>query len=103
MPKLPKAYSEFLKMYPEVARAYQELGEAAAEAGPLDTKSRELVRLAIAVGSGWEGAVHSHTRRAWEAGATAEEIRQVVLLSVTTIGFPAMRAALSWVDDILES
>ena len=48
-----------------------------------------------------EGAVHSHTRRAIEAGCTAEEIRHVVLLAITTLGFPSMMKTLSWVDDIL--
>jgi len=44
--------------------------------------------------------VHSHTRRSLEAGATIDECRHVVLLSLTTIGFPAMMAALSWVEDV---
>ena len=71
-------------------------------AGPLDRKTRELVRLAIVVGARHEGAVHSHTRRALESGATAAEIRHVVLLSVTSMGFPNMMAAMSWVDDVLQ-
>jgi alkylhydroperoxidase/carboxymuconolactone decarboxylase family protein YurZ len=35
-----------------------------------------------------------------EAGATIDECRHVVLLATTTIGFPAMMAALSWVEDV---
>jgi hypothetical protein len=34
----------------------------------------------MAIGARLEGAVHSHTRRALEARATAEEIYHVVLL-----------------------
>ena len=41
-----------------------------------------------------------HARRSLEAGATLDECRHVVLLALTTIGFPAMMAALSWVEDI---
>jgi alkylhydroperoxidase/carboxymuconolactone decarboxylase family protein YurZ len=48
-----------------------------------------------------EGALHSHTRRAVEAGCSAAEIRQVVVLSTTTLGFPAMMKALSCAEDIL--
>ena len=48
-----------------------------------------------------EGAVHSHTRRAVEAGCTSAEIRQVALLGTTTIGFPSMMKTLSWVEDII--
>jgi len=101
MPKLPKRYTAFLNAYPDVAKAYHELGDACSQAGPLNEKTRALVRLGIAIGRQHEGAVHSHARKALEAGASAKEIRHAVILSTTTIGFPAMMAALSWVDDIL--
>src|SRR5512134_3829337 len=82
--KLPKRYLQFQQDYPAVFKAYKDLGNAAGTAGPLDAKTRELVRLAIAIGSRHEGAVHSHTRRALEAGVTADEIRHAVLLSITS-------------------
>jgi len=102
MAQLPKRYTDFLATYPKVAKAYHDLGDACSQAGPLEEKVRALVRLGIAVGRQHEGAVHSHARKALEAGASAKEIRHAVLLSTTTIGFPAMMAALSWVDDVLE-
>lgn len=100
MPKIPGWYTEQRKKYPKVFDAYEELGEACQKSGPLDGKTRALVKLAIAVGTRHEGAVHSHARRSLEAGATLDECRHVVLLALTTIGFPAMMAALSWVEDI---
>ena len=69
--------------------------------GRLADKTRALVKLAIAVGGQMEGAVHSHTRRAVEAGCSAEEIYHVVLLGTTTLGFPTMMKTFSWVDDVL--
>lgn len=48
-----------------------------------------------------EGAVHSHARKCLAAGATAAEIRHAALQATTTIGFPSMMAALSWIDDVL--
>jgi alkylhydroperoxidase/carboxymuconolactone decarboxylase family protein YurZ len=99
--KIPKRFLKFQKDYPGVAKGYEQLGAAARKAGPLDAKTRALVGLAIAVGARHEGAVHSHTRKALEAGCSAKEIRHAVLLSVTTMGFPNMMAALSWVDDVL--
>jgi 4-carboxymuconolactone decarboxylase len=101
MRKIPKRFLKFQKDYPAVAEAYTQLGVAAKQAGPLNGKTRALIGLAIAVGARHEGAVHSHTRKALEAGCTKAEIRHVALLSVTTMGFPNMMAALSWVDDIL--
>jgi alkylhydroperoxidase/carboxymuconolactone decarboxylase family protein YurZ len=99
--KLPGRFVKFQKDYPEVYQAYDALGAATAAAGPLDGKTRALVKLGIAVGGQMEGAVHSHTRRAVEAGCSAEEIRHVVLLATTTLGFPTMMKALSWVEDIV--
>ena len=100
MTKTPGWYQEQRRKYPEVLKAYEDLGEACRKAGPLDEKTRALAKLAIAVGARLEGAVHSHVRRALEAGAALDECRHVVLLATTTIGFPSMMAALSWVEDV---
>src|SRR5882724_1203336 len=102
MPKVPGWYQEQRRKYPKMFKAYEELGEACQGAGPLDEKTRALVKLALAVGAGLEGGVHSHTRRSMDAGASAEECRHVVVLGTTTIGFPAMMAALSWVEDVVK-
>jgi alkylhydroperoxidase/carboxymuconolactone decarboxylase family protein YurZ len=53
-------------------------------------------------GANSRGAVMSQTRKALESGASKEEIAHVVLLSLTTIGFPNMIAAMGWVDEVLE-
>ena len=103
MADLPKHYRNFIENYPEVAKAYEALGDAVHTAGSLDSKSRALIKLAISIGARLEGAVHSHVRKALEAGCTPEEIRQVALLSLPTIGLPSMMAALSWIDDIIEN
>jgi alkylhydroperoxidase/carboxymuconolactone decarboxylase family protein YurZ len=101
--KLPGRFLKFQKDFPNVFAAYDALGQATAEAGPLDARTRALVKLAIAVGSQLEGAIHSHTRRAIEAGCAPEEVRQVILLATTTLGFPAMMKALSCAEDILNA
>lgn len=101
--KLPARYLQFQKDYPVVFQSYDALGTATAEAGPLDPKTRALVKLGIAIGGQMEGAMHSHTRRALEAGCAAAEIRHAVLLGTTTLGFPTMMKCLSWVDDILQA
>jgi alkylhydroperoxidase/carboxymuconolactone decarboxylase family protein YurZ len=101
--QIPTRFQQFGKKYPAIMRAYESLGAATQEAGPIDTKTRCLVKLAIATGALREGAVHSHARRALQAGCTHEEIRHVVLLATTTLGFPSMMAALSWVEDVLSA
>jgi len=101
--RLPKAYERFAREQPKIMRAYEDLGEVTMTTGPLDRRTAELVKLGIAVGSRQEGAVHAHTRRAREAGASEEEIRHAVRLSLTTLGFPGMMAAVTWTDEVLSA
>lgn len=103
MASLPKPYEAFKRAHTDVWKAYDQLGALIHGAGPLNKKNRELAKLALAIGAGLEGAVHSHTRRALEAGADPKEIYHVVLLGITTIGFPATMAAMTWVGDDLKS
>lgn len=101
MSDIPKPFRNFTEEYPEVAESYAQLGHAVHNSGPLDQKTRELIKLAMSCGAQKEGAVHSHTRKALEAGCTEAEIKQVVLLLLPTLGMPSMMAAMTWVNDIL--
>lgn len=96
-------FQRFSKQYPDVAAAYAALGKATKAAGPLDDRTRALVKLAIAVGAWREGAVHSTAGRALAAGCSAAEIRHVVVLATTALGFPSMMATMRWIDDVLGS
>jgi alkylhydroperoxidase/carboxymuconolactone decarboxylase family protein YurZ len=98
---LPAFAGSIARRFPKVWDAYTKLGEEAAAAGPLSERERRLVKLALAVGSGSEGATHSHARQALAEGIAAAEIRHVALLAMTTTGWPAGAAALSWLDDVL--
>ena len=99
---LPKIYEKFSSKFPKVFKDYQHLGKTCRESGPLEQKYQDLANLGIAIGANSRGAVMSQTRKALESGASKGEIAQVVLLSLTTIGFPKMIAALGWVDEVLE-
>jgi 4-carboxymuconolactone decarboxylase len=98
---LPKAFVAFGKRHGEVAGAYEALASACHEAGPLTERERSLVKLAIAVGMRHEGAVHAQVRKGLETGIEPEAMRHVALLALTTMGFPNMMAALTWMDDLL--
>jgi len=100
---LPRTYTDFQDQHPELIRAYEELGAACRAAGPLDRKSASLVKLAIAIGAGLEGGTHSAVRKALQAGCTRDELIHVAILATTTLGFPAMMRARSWVKDITDS
>jgi 4-carboxymuconolactone decarboxylase len=100
---IPKKFKKFTEDYPVIAEAYENLGNAVHNAGPLDDKTRALIKIAISTGARLEGAVHSHVRKAVKAGVTREEMHHAALLSLPTIGLPSMMAALSWIDDIFDN
>jgi AhpD family alkylhydroperoxidase len=100
-----KPHDHYLRLkerHGDLIAAVEALGTTARQAGPLDEKTIQLVQLAASAASGSHGSTHSHTVRALEAGATPEEIRHAVIVLTSTIGFPAVSAALFWVEDILE-
>ncbi|HUI89033.1 MAG TPA: carboxymuconolactone decarboxylase family protein [Anaerolineales bacterium] len=96
MSRLPKPYQQFRRKHPEVYRAYENLGEAIAGSGPLDAKTRELIKLGMAAATKSESAVQSHVHRALDAGASAAEIEHALMLGIHIYGFSAMMAARTW-------
>ena len=92
---------KFAEEFPEVWTAYQKLGETASGSGPIDAATRRLIKLALSIGAQSEGAVHSHVRQAVEEGISTETVRQVPILAITTLGFPAAMAGMTWVNDIV--
>lgn len=99
--ELPGHARHVAETQPALWEAYQKLGEACAEAGPLSGASAQQVKLAMAIGAGLEGAVHSHVRRALAEGVEPDALRHIAYLAVTTLGFPRAVAALSWVEDVI--
>jgi len=97
----PKKYRDFIERFPKLGEAWEAIHAAEAE-GPLDTRTARLVKLAVAIGALKEGAVHAAARKALKAGATAEEMHQVVVLATATLGMPSTVAAYCWVQDVLE-
>ncbi len=98
-----KQYHKIKERHPELLEAVDALGTAVGKTGPLSRKTRHLIQLAAAAAIRSEGAVHSHARRAVSAGASPEEVRHAILLLTSTIGFPTVMAAMTWVDDVLEA
>ncbi|EDM66135.1 MAG: carboxymuconolactone decarboxylase family protein [Moritella sp.] len=94
-------YLKIKQRHPELINAVESLGKAAKQSGPIDEKTAQLIQLAAAAAIRSEGAVHSHTKRALEAGASVDEIRHALLLLTSTLGFPCVMAAMSWADEKL--
>lgn len=97
-----KHYLELAASFPEVLSAVEKLGETVRSAGPVDRKTSELIQLAAAAATHSTGSVRSHARKALRAGADKKEIEHSLLLLISTIGFPQVAAAMSWVQDIID-
>ena len=100
--ELPKTFKSIVKLYPEVWEAHEKLTKACAEAGPLNRKTRELIKVGISVGAGLETATQRHAIMAKENGAKDAEIYQTVLMAMTTCGHPKTAAGWAWVRSALD-
>lgn len=74
---------------PATMKAFAGLAMAATATGALDTKTKELMALAIGIAVHCAGCVAYHTRAALKAGATREEIAETVALALYMGGGPA--------------
>jgi len=97
--KVPPFVADFRTTHAEVWESFNALADKCHNAGPLDEKTRRLVKVALSVGAGLEGGTHSAVRNARAAGITDEELTHVCVLAITTLGFPAAMRALTWVSD----
>jgi AhpD family alkylhydroperoxidase len=96
--KKPEHYLKLIEQHPEFMQAVEALGRATQGAGPLDAKTLQLIQLGAAAAQRSEGSTLSHVRRAMAAGASAEEIRHALISLTSTVGFPTVAAALSWIE-----
>lgn len=98
--KPPRTYNAFVEEFPMLGEAWEAM-RAAEKEGPFNEREMRLLKLAIAIGSGKEGPVHSSVRKARSTGCSDAEIRHVVALAASTIGLPPAVAAYSWVVEEL--
>lgn len=75
---------------PETARAFGRLAGAATASHALDTKTKELIALAIGITARCDGCVGYHARAAGRHGAVREEIVDTIAMAVYMGGGPSM-------------
>ena len=97
--QLPKAVNQFRKRHPKVWKAFNELGERCHEAGPLDEKSRRLVKLAMSIGAGPGRRYALGGPKRTQSRVTPDEIDHVAVLAISTLGLPAATRAMTWISD----
>lgn len=79
----------------EIYAAYEEFGRLVHEqGGPLDEKSRWLIKVAVTTVGQQPLALRTHIRKALNDGCTVDEIEHAILLAAPSAGFPTMMEGL---------
>lgn len=89
------------KKSPEQLSKFMELLEAIKKPGYLDTKTKELIAVAIAVIAQCKWCIAFHVKMALDAGAKPEEIREAAWVAVLMGGGPQL-AYMQLVEKALE-
>ena len=94
---------ELRKRFPDVADGFQAgLRKAVDAAGPLDTRTRELILLAGYITARQSEGFKVHAGRALAAGATPEEVRHATVLVLgATAALEPVVDALIWADEVI--
>lgn len=75
---------------PGVAKGFGETARAAIGAGALDSKTKELIALAIGITARCDGCLAYHAKAAAKYGASREEILETIGVAVYMGGGPSM-------------
>ncbi|MFT5872009.1 MAG: 4-carboxymuconolactone decarboxylase [Clostridium sp.] len=87
----------------EIYDAYSNYGKLIHEkGGPLDAKTRWLIKIALSTDSQYEYALRTHILKALKSGCTKEEIEHAMLLVAPTSGFPKMMKGILILRDITD-
>ncbi|MFN3845042.1 MAG: carboxymuconolactone decarboxylase family protein [Paracoccaceae bacterium] len=81
------------KLIPHTTGAFGELSKAVKEIGPLSAKEKEYIALAIAISQRCEPCVNFHVEALMKAGASREELGDVLGMSIQMGGGPALMYA----------
>jgi AhpD family alkylhydroperoxidase len=86
---LSKLTAGYAKEAPEVATSFSGIAKAAINAGALESKTKELMALAIGIAARCDGCIGFHTQAAINYGATREEIVETISVAVYMGGGPS--------------
>ena len=88
-------YQIFQQESPEVAAAFNKLIETLAKPSALDGKTKQLLYIAMKIVTDDVGAAFMHVSFAKKAGATREELRETVVLTLTVVGLKGINTSLA--------
>jgi alkylhydroperoxidase/carboxymuconolactone decarboxylase family protein YurZ len=84
----------FYREAPEVSKAFDGLIEALKNTRGLDQKTKQLIYIGIKAALGDSSAVYYHVPMAKKAGATREEVKDTVLITLAVCGLQGVVSCL---------
>ena len=84
----------FQKEAPEVAEAFNGLIEALKSTKGLDSKTKQLVYIGIKSAMGDTTAIYYHVAMAKKLGATRDEIKDTILITLSVCGLKGVASCL---------
>jgi len=84
----------FLNEAPEVSKAFDGLIEALKSTSGLDAKTKQLVYIGIKSSTGDSTSVFFHVKMAKKLGATRDEIKDTILITLTVCGLKGVSTCL---------
>lgn len=88
--KLANLVNELGKEIPDTLSGFQKLHHSATRSDRLDTKTKELIALGIAIAVRCDGCIAYHVKDALDANATRDEIMETIGVAVLMGGGPAL-------------
>lgn len=92
-----------MRVNPQVGAAFEGMCKAIEDTGTLEPKVRELVRLACVVTDRSTYGIRLHALKAYELGATPEEVTETVMNCLPVAGIEAVSSGLAAAMTAIES
>ncbi|UAB87850.1 carboxymuconolactone decarboxylase family protein [Ruegeria sp. SCSIO 43209] len=83
---------------PDTARAFGALGKSVKEGGTLDYKTKEFIALGMSIAVRCEPCITLHSEALAKAGATRDEVSDVLAMAIQMGGGPSMMYAAKALD-----
>lgn len=75
---------------PDAMKGFSALAKGATAEGALDAKTKELIALALGIGSRCDGCLAFHAKAVVDLGGTREEVMETIAMAVYMGGGPSL-------------
>lgn len=93
----------FINEVPEVSKGFDALVNSIVASKGLDTKTKQLVYIGIKAALGEVEPIKHHVPMAKKAGATREEIRDAILVTLTVCGLKGVATCLPTAMEVYDA